>query len=302
MIARRVSCLAFALFVGCGARRAQREPVPRDTSPVVARVNGEPVTADEVSAMARAEHLDARAALDRVVNHRLLVREGLRSGLLVDDDVENARWHGAVQAVIAREVEDRESERTIPREFLDAYFQHRRVEFMHEGLVEVVHALAQVEGTPPSPQALAEARAKIAAFRQRIVAEGGSSPPRETFERIGREMQLRVEALAPFDRTGQTPDDSHYVAPFVAAAWSLTPDAPLSQPFETTYGAHVALRVGGSPPLHRPLDEVRAILVRDGVALRRTVAMRRLLEGLRARVDVRVNETAIATPSHTAGP
>lgn len=291
----RLGCALALALTACAARH-EGGASAGDRSPVVARVEGEAVTAREVEFVARFEHLSPRDALERCVRDRLLVREGMRRGLLNADDVENARWHARVQGILAREVEDRESPATIPGDFFEAFYQRRRVEFAHDGLVEVVHALATV-ADDAGVAAREAARAQMRDFHARLAAAGGR-PTRAQFEALGAQMRLRVEGLQPFDRTGQAADGTKYVTPFTQAAWGLTDAAPLSAPFETSFGVHVALRIGSAPPLARPPDEVRAVIVRDGVNLRRAQALHALIERLRARADIRVSETALGS---TAG-
>lgn len=294
----RIALSLCASLAACSSRQVDG-PAP-DRSPVVARVDGDGITANEVALVARAEHLSPRDALERCIRDRLLVREGMRRGLLNDDDAENARWHASVQMLLAREIEDKESPATIPPSFFEEMFQRRRVEFRHDGLVTVIHALATVEADA-GVVARDAAAAKIATFRQRLLATAGAQPSQAQFQALADQMQLHVESLPGFDRLGQAPDGTNFEGAFVQAAWSLSDAAPLSQPFATSYGVHVALRVGYVPPLNRPIAEAQAIVVRDGVTLRRGRALRTLLETLRARADVRVSETAIGAGTTPGG-
>lgn len=279
-----------ALVAACASRTVEG-PAP-DRSPVVARVDGDAITADEVARVARAEHLAPRDALQRCIRDRLLVREGLRRGLVNDDDAENARWHARVQMLIAREVEDKESPATIAPAFFEEIFRRRRVEFRHDGLVLVVHALAQFEADA-GVGAREEASRAIEAFRARLLATAGPRPTQAQFEALAEQMHLHHEALPGFDRTGQAADGTSFDPAFVQAAWSLSDTSPVSTSFHTRFGAHVALRIGSVPPLSRPMSEAQAIVVRDGVTLRRARALQKLLEDVRARTDVRVSETAV---------
>jgi hypothetical protein len=286
-----------ALVAACSARTVEG-PAP-DRSPVVARVDGDAITADEVSHRAQAEHLSARDALQRCVRDRLLVREGLRRGLVNDDDAENARWHASVQMLIAREVEDKESPATIAPSFFEEIFRRRRVEFRHDGLVQVVHALARVEADA-GVGAREDASRAIEAFRARLLATAGPRPTQAQFEGLAEQMHLHHETLPGFDHTGQAPDGTTFDPAFVQSAWSLSDTSPVSTPFTTRFGVHVALRLGSVPPLSRPVAEAQAIVVRDGVTLRRARALQKLLEDVRARTDVRVSETAVGASTPAA--
>lgn len=290
---RRAVVLLCALSLRCGAREAPR----RDLGPIVARVDGEAIHADEVALVARTENVSPREALERVVRERLIAREALRLGVANDDDVANARWHARVRLLLAREVEARNTPANIPNDFFQEIFDRRRVELTHDGLVEVVHALALADGDA-GPAGHEAARAKARRFYDRVLATLGPRPSRERFEALAQEEGgLHVESLPGFDRTGQSENGTQYVTPFAQGAWALTEATPLSAPIDTPFGTHVILRVGAVPPRVVPPDQVRAVIVRDGTTIRRSHALRDLVERLRARADVRVSETALGTPT-----
>lgn len=294
--------LALVVVAACSSRTVA--PPPPDRSPVVAHVYGEPITADEIARVSRHERLEPRAALEQLIRDRLLVREGMREGLLTSEDADDARWRASVQLLLAHEVEDRESPATIPREFFEAIFQRRRVEFRHDGLVHVIHALAEVERGASGPLRDA-ARARAEAFRARLLATTGGHPTAAQFQALAEQMQLHFESIAPFDRTGQAADGATFQDSFVRVSWSLTDAAPVSQTFDTSYGVHVAMRTGSTPPLSRPVAEAQAAAMQEGLTVRRARALRTLLEDLRARVDIRVSEAAIgagAVPSTEGAP
>jgi hypothetical protein len=262
---------------------------------VVATVNREPVYESEVVVAARVHHLGARDALDRVVRDHLFVQESQRLGLTTSDDIENAVWHASIERLLAKEIEEKIRPATLSPEFLEEYFQHRRVELVHDGLVTVIHALARADSHASQTQHQ-QARELATRFREHVLAEGVGALVRERFEAMARQGEfstLRCEAVPSFDRTGQSVDGSHFDEIFVRATWMLTETSPLSEVVDTPFGSHVILRVGAEPPIRRTPQEVRAILVRDGVALQRTVAMRTLLQQLHDRTETQVSETAL---------
>jgi hypothetical protein len=292
--AATIACM-FVCVSACGGRH-DGAPRHRAHGAPVATLNGEAIGADEVLLVARRARVTPRVALDRIINDRLLAAEARRRRLVDDTFVSDAAWRARVQLLIEREVEARFSYENMPAGVFRSLYEIRRVALTHDGLVEVIHALAQVDGDA-GVGARDEAHQLIGRFHARLTAEGPSLT-RARFEAIAREFpSLRIEGIPGFDRTGQSADGTRFAEAFVRAAWSLSASAPLSAPVDTPFGVHVVLRVGEVPPLQRPADEVRTTIIREAVTAQRTRTLNTLVERLRARVDVRVSETALgATP------
>jgi hypothetical protein len=297
---------ALALLLALGCVRGERPNARREHGPVVARVGGEAVHADEVAAVARLERVTAREALERIVRDRALALEARRVGVANSDDLYDAQWRGRMQLLLAREVEATNAAETIPNEFFEELYQLRRVSLHHDGLVQVVHAIARVE-SDAGPSAGPAAMALAERFYARLRQTAGDTPSRERFEAVAREVPgLRFEEIPGFDRSGQSENGTRFAEAFVRTAWSLRPDAPLSAPFVTPFGVHVVLRVGALPPRVATPDQVRQAIVREGVTIKRSQALAALLERLRSAADVRLSETAIAStntpPAATPAP
>ena len=291
----RPAALALLLVLGCG--QAERPGARRDRGPVVARVGAEAVYADEVAAVARLERVAPRDALERIVRDRVLALEARRVGVATGDDADDARWRGRVQLLLSRDIEATNAPDTVPNEFFEELYQHRRVALHHDGLVQVVHVVARVNGDA-GPAVNAAALSLAERFYARLREAAGDRPSRERFEAVAREVPgLRFEGIPGFDRSGQSEDGTRFAAAFVQTSWSLRPDAPLSAPFATPFGAHVVLRIGAVPPRVAAPDQVREAIVREGVTLKRSRALAALLDRLRAAADVRFSEAAIASTS-----
>ena len=291
----RLRALALAACLACV--RGERPAAHRDHGPIVARVGGDAVHADEVAAVARLEGVAPRVALDRIVQARLLAREALAAGAATADDVDDAAWRGRLQLLLARAIEAPNAPDTTPPSYFAEYYQHRRVALHHDGLVRVVHALAPQETAPNRPRvAPAALLARAAALRARCLAEPPGALTQERFEALAREVTgLRFENLPAFDRTGQSEDGTRFDATFVGAAWSLTPASPVSEVVATPFGAHVILRVGAVPPRAATPEQIREAVVREALTVRRSQALAALVERLRAAADVRLSESAVAS-------
>lgn len=295
---RPSALVAAGLVAGLGGCvRGGPSAARRAASPVVARVGGEDIRADEVAAVARLEHVTPRAALEQIVRDRLLAREAVRVGAANGRDRDDAAWRARVQLLLARLVEAPHTPETIPPSYFEALYQRRRVALHHDGLVHVVHAIAAGEADAGVDPAHVEAvRARAEALRERLLREPPGALTRERFETLARASPgLRVEDIPPFDRTGQSEDGNRFDPEFVRASWALTREAPLSATVITPFGAHVILRVGSAPPKPATPEEVRGAVFREGVNLQRARALAGLLERLRAAADVRVSEAAIAS-------
>ncbi len=286
----------------------RRRAPPRAEHPV-ARVDGEVVTAEEVTEVAAALHLDPRAALDRAIGTHLLAREAARRGLVSAEDRQDVAWHARVQVFLQREVEARVTEASLPTREVEDVLNARRVELTPGELLQALHFVAVVR-PQEGPAAHAAARERAARFRARLLALGGEHPTVDQFTAAAREFAgalNRAERLDPFDREGYTAH-GRYVPEFAEHAWALTDDAPLSPVFETIYGEHVALRLALVPPAPRPRDEALAIVRRDMVVRKRAETLQGILEHLRLRVGARVSETALRavdrppTPTPTPAP
>ena len=288
------TALVAAVFVAQCSTSARPRSFPHPTVHPVARVDGEVITAEEVAALAQAENIPPRAALDRIVNEHLLAREGRRRAWVTDTDAELAQWRALIQRYLQVEIEEPWSPSRVPPGLYQAEYERRRVQFSHDGLVRVVHALA-LSLADAGVGARQESAQKALAFRARVMAATGGRPTAEQFEQLARNAPggaLHFESIDPFDRTGTAASGGRFHEEFARAAWGLSDASPVSDVVETPFGYHVILRVGEVAPLHRPEIEARQTIVRDVVEARRRKALSDMLDALRARYDVEVSDVA----------
>lgn len=297
------TALLAAVFVAQCGTSTRTNPHPHPVVHPVARVEGEVITAEEVAALAQAENIPPRAALERIVDEHLLAREGRRRGVVSDADAEQAQWRALVQRYLQLTIEEPWSPSRVPPGLYQAEYERRRVQFSHDGLVRVVHALA-LSMADAGVGARRESAEKAQAFRARVLAETGGRPTSEQFEQLARNAPggaLHFESIEPFDRTGTAASGGRFHEVFVRAAWTLSDASPVSEVVETPFGYHVILRVGEVAPLHRPEAEARQTIVRDVVEARRRKALSDLLEPLRARYDIEVSDVATDAVERRAG-
>jgi peptidyl-prolyl cis-trans isomerase C len=262
---------------------------------VVARVDGEEITAEEVGLVARAERIaDARAALERTIALRLAAREAERRGLADDPLVQDTMRRAEIQALLASMVEREVREDNLPPAELEAGMRTHGFELSHGELWRTAHVLLQV---PPSatPEARAQARARMEEFQRRAAA---LPPPRgaETFEALARAQlpaaETRVERLPPIDRTGRHAR-GELVPAFAQAATALERPGDVSPVVETPYGFHVILLLERLPAQHRPEEEVRATIRSELLWRLRHRALERYLASLHERYRTQVRDEAL---------
>lgn len=299
---RAIAVTLLGVLASCGgpSRPTHRRLRPTRGA-VVARVGAEPIFAAEVEAVARSRHIAPRAAVDVIADELRLAREADRRALPGDDD-EVLGWRAMVQLLLRREVEEAVRESSLPAADVRAVFDQRHAELCHRGLTEVRHVvvLARADAGRAAVDAAMEA---ARAFRARVVARGGEQPTREIFESEARALPAGccvAEGLAPFDAEGRTVSGGRYVPEFARAAFGLDARHPLSQPFETGFGVHVALWVSSVPPLERTEDEALAMVRRDMLTVGRARRLRDLLAQLRLRDRVEISESTLRAVDRVA--
>ncbi len=297
---RPTAALAVALSCALGCDPGPRPPPPVDLTPrrgaIVARVGDLALTDLDVAAVAAERAITPRAALELLVRDALLAVEARRAGVAGPVEVADDAWRARAQLLLARDVEARFSEATVPAATVEAGLEARHAELAHRGLRRVVHAVWML--SPDAGVAQNEgALARMLVFREELLAATQGHPTAAQFraaaQAIAPAATLRIEELDAFDRQGRTPTGSVFVPAFAEAVWALGPAEPLSEPFVTTFGVHVALLLEEVPPLTRTDDEARAIVRSDLVLRARADAARGLVMGLRQRRRVQLREAAL---------
>ena len=290
----------FALLMAVGCDPGPRPPAAVDLSPrsgaVVARVGDLAFTEGDIAAVAAERRVTPRAALDLLVADALLAVEARRSGLAGPVEIADDAWRARIQLLLARQVEARFSEAVLPPAVVTAAFEARHAELAHRGLRRVVHVVWTVPADAGVTQNEA-ALARMQTFRDDLLAATVGHPTAEQFraatQRLHGGADVRVEDLEPFDRQGRTTCASVYVSAFAEAGWALSAAEPLSEPFVTSFGVHVALLLEEIAPLTRTDDAARAIVRADLIQRARAEGARSLVLGLRQQRRVQIREAAL---------
>lgn len=274
-------------------------PPPRGT--IVARVANEPVTAEELRAFARREHLsDARVALDRFIDQRLLAQRAIAQGALQTAPIVDLARRAAVQTLLIQTIEARWTEQNIP----PAAIEHARrtvgFRLTHGPLSDVVHAVV----TPPQGAVAvddpAARRARAEAIRSALLATQGPltiEEIRPVVERVRGAGSVRVEAVLNVDPTGATGTPQSIDGTFARAASELANERDISPVIETSFGFHVMVlqrRQPAAPPLDAA--EVERQIREEALTLVRARANQTLLTELRTRYRVSFTESEANGP------
>ena len=288
--ALRLTALLLAL-TSCGGGEADvpsqprtaREPSTAD-GPVVATVNGEPITLAELEDVVRATGLSPRDALTRLEEERALAQLAEEAGAGDSAEVRAAMDRAAIQALLATDVEGAVRVESIDSAAIDERYQAIRDRFEQPERRESAHVLAQLP-RDASPEAEAQAER----FVRRVIAELSSeADPAAAIDRYraeaveGRSFQVRVERVPAAPPTGRLAPE------YGAALFEI--DAPghlYPEPVRTEFGFHAIVLTRVHEPFSTPTEEL-APGIRDQL----------LVERRRARLDELSMELAERTPVH----
>lgn len=232
------------LLVGCSSRRAleeRRQVIPAaDLGDVVARVDGVPIFANQVAAVAKTRGTSYRQALDEMIETYGLAQlaQGRGQGLEWDDpDVRRAM----AQRLLERDIEPSLRPDTLPEAAVRPVYEKTHGHFVHSRLVEVA-VLAVFTG---------------AAMRKE---------DREPRERTARDLAAFLERHPPktlSDFEAVAKDPAWKARAVTLRQFLQSADSPLSAHF----GAEVA-------KLHAPGDTTPLVLDEDGGFIARYVSER----------------------------
>jgi len=262
---------AFAL-AACGRDEHSGHPVDtravRAVTKVVARVGERPIGAADVAARMSAEHLDAKTALDQLIDEELLVQEAARVGVTEKKAEERAAERVMVRAML-RDFEKDLSPEAVPDEEVRADFESHREAFevperrasWHIVVKDSSEAGKRLAGTILDDVRAAKDPRSV--FRR--YAEGGDAEP---------PIEVIAEDLPAITRRAGIEQ------PYKDALFAARSTGPLDALVETSYGWHVIVLteiIPGERKTWRDVeDEIR-------VRLSQKKRFEKLVEVVRAR-------------------
>ena len=235
-----------ALLSACGgedpARTAQREPAQR-VGRVVARVDGQPIGASEVEARMRDMGGGAEAALESLIDERLLLDEVRRRGIVESAEDARAAERVMVRAML-RDFEAALTPASIPMGEVRADFEEHREKLQVPEQRASWHIL--VEDTAASGRARAaeilgevrEAEEPKAVFRRYAARQAEA------------ETGLKAEELPPLPR------NAGLEKPYEDELFAAKTMGPIKNVIETSHGWHVVAVTEIIPAQTRTLEDV----------------------------------------------
>lgn len=234
-------------LVACRGEEAGELVDARDArvvTDVVARVGQRPIASTEVAARMVAEKVDAKAALDALIDEELLVQEAERRGIS-----ENRAQVRAVERVMVRAMlHDLERDLTpesVPDEEVRADFESQEKALQIPERRVSWHIL--VKDSSEAGRALAES----------IHAEvQGADEPRDVFKRYAEERNVETAFEIVAEELPPIAPRMGFEKPYKDALFAARSTGPLDSLVESSYGWHVIVLTEILPAESKTLREV----------------------------------------------
>lgn len=287
-------------LAACGAPPSS-EPPPTSTAPapathvegpIVATVDGEPISLGEVEATAQGTGLTPLAALHRLEQERVLLALARRASLVEDAESDDAARRAAVQALLRARVEDPIQEAEIDDAEVAARYEASRSAWARPERRASLHLLAAVpEGAPDAEAARAAATRFVhdAIVRLALATDPVAEAHVLEAEAAHRSFTVRVESIPATARHGSLEE------PYLAALFAIPREYGVApEPVTTSYGVHAIVLTSIVPSFEVPLEEAAPILRRQLVTEHRAAALDALTTELSAHTTVAIDERVAA--------
>ncbi len=283
-----VCCVS--LLVACpepGGDVALKRPKKRAEGPVVASVDGEPITLAEVEELVHATKLTPHEALARLEEERLLVAYAAQRGYGQGQDRPRDLKQARVRALLSRVVEAGNAPEDMPSAAVVERFETVKTRQSRPEARAVTHVLFKLD--PPSSDEKASAAA--ASFLREVATK-------ETSEAGLAFMQ---EVPAKGERGGvpvvreslSARKDGTLEAPFVDAVFELDEAALVPRVARTSYGYHVIWVTAIVPALSLVLRDHENRVRQQLSTEKREAALNSLIETLKAKDPVQLDEGVV---------
>ncbi len=258
-------------LVGCGFQ---------DSSPVLARVNGETITKNQFiervsvlpGALRRVVMRRRKDFVEEIIEERFLLKEAERRGLGKEPDVERLLEAARQKILAAKLVEiEIDSKIKISEEDLKHYYDVHAEEFMTPLKLRASHILVKIEDE---------------AIDLKALLDTGSD-----FAELARKHSI--------DKTATRGGDVGYfqkgqvIPEFEAQAMSMKV-GELAGPLKSSFGYHLILLTDRQEPKARDYDTVKTLVRQRSLAEKKSKAMNKLVERLKQGAKIEIDEKALA--------
>ncbi|WP_164000759.1 peptidylprolyl isomerase [Pyxidicoccus caerfyrddinensis] len=298
----RLPLLASLVLLGCsGDKSSGSEAANGKQGPVVALVNGQPVTAEEVEAKLREQPAFIRARyatpekkkefLDNLIRFELLAQEAQRAGLDKDPEIQATLQKVMVQKLLRQQ---QEATGTLSETELRKYYDEHLSEFVRPERVRVSHIfLPAVEGdTAKRNQARAAATKLLADVKAKSAGANTSA-----FELAAAEHSWDKATKSAGGDLGFLSREEltqAWEAPLAAAAFAITADSGVGPVVETSKGFHLVKLLGRQLGTNQDFDSVKARIESRLLSERRARALDDFIAGLKSKAKIEVRDDVLA--------
>ena len=297
-------------LVACGG--SSESPAPKATAPsgpiaspaaapddvVVATVDGLPIWGSCVTAQAKRNRLDRKAALGECITFELLAREAARRGLAADPEVTEATKRAMVSELVAQEFEDKNATPADLHQVIDSVIERNKDKLDRPELRASAYVRVEAPEKTTSSEQDAKARALAEAIYAELANETGLFPSHlaETGKRLVKGTGLTVT-----DAEFHLSTRDGVVPAYRDALFGIPEVGRVARPARTEWGWDIILWTGGLPALKQSREDVAAQIFPDA---RRAMFQRwsaQLVRALGSKVQVNVDVLAQVDPAAGAG-
>lgn len=266
-------------------------PARDSKDPVVARVDGVPIFASDVTRQGAVEQVSPQAALDTLVTLEALTRFALKHKLGAGPEAEEGWKQILAQAWLARELEPQTTPDKIPQSVLQDVYSRTKDAYEHPRLVRIATLDLYAFSNQP-----AEVRKRSKAWAFELAEELRKIAPRPTINQVSA-LALTpkwVERGLKFGTIWQA-DTYPYSEKVGQAVQALHEWGELTPVVEDDPGFHIAMYLGERAATHKDF-RTAAPLIRDAIAFHwQQKRFRDVTDELATKASVSVTPEALIT-------
>ncbi|RKH35827.1 peptidylprolyl isomerase [Corallococcus sp. CA031C] len=289
--------LTALLAVGCsGGSRAPEGQGVKKAGPVVAQVNGQPVTAPELEArlneqppFVRARYASPekkREFLDNLIRFELLAQEAKKRGLEQDPEIQTTLQKVMVQKLLRQQ---QDATGTLSESELRKYYDEHVTEFVRPERVRLGHLFLA------APKENVGKRNQVRAAATKLLAEvkaQSAGANKSAFELKAAEQSADTATRSAGGDLGFLTREEltkAWGAPLAEAAFALANASDLGPVVETDQGFHLVKLLGRQVGTNQEFEAVKSRIEGRLMAERRAKALEDFITSLKAQAKIEVH-------------